>query len=225
MINTKIKKAAALVAVAAMTASTFGNAVAATNVGTGSVTGSAALDQAIVWDDTFGTAGNATATVTGIKVTATVAPTMNVSFSTDEIALGVLTPGVESTGTLNIEVGTNAVDGSKITLRSTNGGLKHTANAELINDDDANGEGYTFQATTADDSTIVAGVAKSTTLGAATQSDTANKATEHVVYKAEKAEITEGTDDCVLTVAATAIATTSAGDYEDTLTFTITGNF
>ncbi|MCD5380916.1 hypothetical protein LR004_03220, partial [Candidatus Gracilibacteria bacterium] len=147
MINTKIKKAAALVAVAAMTASTFGNAVAATNVGTGSVTGSAALDTVIVWDDTFGTAGNATATVTGIKVTATVAPTLNVSFSTDEIALGILASGVASTGTMNIEVGTNAADGVLITMLSANGGLKHTTNGELINNTLADGELYPFAST------------------------------------------------------------------------------
>jgi len=224
MINTKIKKAAAIVAVAAMTASTFGNAVAA-NIGTGSVTGSASLDQAIVWDNTFGTPGNATATVTGIKVTATVAPTMNVSFDTDIIALGTLTPGTPSTGVLNIEVGTNAVAGSKITLRSTNGGLKHSSNAELINDDNADGESYTFQAAVANDTITVAGITKTTALWTAVESDTANKATEHVLYQTNKAEITENTDDIVLTVWATAIATTSAGDYDDTLTFTITGNF
>ncbi len=222
MINTKIKKIAAVAAIAAMSATTLGSTFA-TNIGTGSVTGSAALDQAIVWDDTFGTAGNATATVTGIKVTATVAPTMNVSFSTDEIALGVLAPGVESTGTLNIEVGTNAVDGSKITLRSTNGGLKHTANGELINNDAADGESYKLSSVTANDTVTVAGIVK--TGLAEVESDTANKADEHVVYLSDKAEITENTDDVVLTVAATAIATTAAGDYDDTLTFTITGNF
>ena len=209
MINTKIKKMATLVALAAMTASTFGNAVAATNVGTGSVTGSAALDQAIVWDDTFGTAGNATATVTGIKVTATVAPTLNVSFSTDEIALGVLASGVESTGTMNIEVGTNAADGVKITARSTEGGLKHTSNGSLINTDDADGESYKFSSTVADDSIIVTGVNKSG-LATAVEINTANKATEQTIYLTEKAEMTEGTDDVVMTVAATTVATTAA---------------
>ena len=222
MMKTKIKKIVASAALATMLASTI-NWVSATDIGTGSVTGSAALDQTIVWDDTFGTAGNATATVTGIKVTATVAPTMNVSFSTDEIALGLLTPGVESTGTMNIEVGTNAADGSQITMRSTNGGLQHESNSELINNDNTDGESYRFEGTAVNDSVIVAGIVK--TPLASVESNTANVATEHVLYNSTKAEITEGTDDIVLTVGATAIATTSAGDYDDTLTFTITGNF
>lgn len=222
MINTKIKKIAASAVLATMLATTVSGA-SATDIGTGSVTGNATLDSTIIWNDTFGAIGNATSEVTGIKVTATVAPTMNVSFSTDEIALGLLTPGVESTWTLNIEVGTNAVDGTQITLRSENGGLQHSSNGDLINDDDSDGENYRFEGTAVNDSVIEAGIVK--TALATVDSNTANVATEHVLYNSTKAEITEWTDDIVLTVGATAVATTIAGEYDDTLTFTITGNF
>lgn len=225
MLNKKIKNAMAIAVIIALSANSVTNTFAATTIGEASVTDNATLNEDIVWDDTFGTPGNAEATVTGIKVTATVAPSLNVSFSTEEIALGLLTPGVASTGDLNIEVGTNASAGVKITARSTNGWLQHTTlgATEIINSDNSDGESYTLTSATANDSIIVAGITKSglTTL----ESNTANKATEHVVYQTNKPEITESTDDVVLTVSTTAIATTSAWDYEDTLTLTVTGNF
>jgi len=43
------------------------------------------------------------------------------SISADTIALGLLTPGVEASGTVNLEVGTNAVSGVQITARSESG--------------------------------------------------------------------------------------------------------
>jgi len=53
MIKTKIKKAAAIAAIAALSATTLGGAYAATTIGQATVTGNAALDQNIVWDDNF----------------------------------------------------------------------------------------------------------------------------------------------------------------------------
>lgn len=229
MIKTKIKKALAVASITAMSAAwiaagTLGTSFAAVNVGTGSVTGSSALDQAIVWDETFGNPGNASGSVNGIIVSANVAPTLNANFSTDEIALGLLSSDwTTSTGNLNIEVGTNAVDGVKITVRSTNGGLLHESNWELINDDNADGESYTFESTTADDSIAITGINK--TGLAQVEVDTANKNTEHIVYETHKAEISENNDDVVLTVGATINATTSPGKYQDILNFTIAGNF
>jgi len=222
MINTKIKKIVAAAALATMLATTI-NGASATDIGTGTVTGNSALDQTIVWDDTFGIAGNAEAIVTGIKVTATVAPTMNVSFSADEIALGLLTPGQESTGTLNIEVWTNASAGTLITLRSANGWLKHTQNWELINSDENDDESYRFEGTAVLDTVTVTGITKTGLSNVDVNTD--NITTEHQLYLSNKAEIAENNDDIVLTVGAKAIATTSAWDYDDTLTFTITGNF
>ena len=221
----KIKNIMAIMAIMALSANSMNSAFAATTIGTASVTTDTSLNQDIVWDDTFGTPGNATSIVTGIKVTAQVLPSMNVSFSTDEIALGLLTPGVASSGDLNIEVGTNASAGVKITARSTKGGLEHTTLGawEIINNDDADGELYNFTSVTANDTIIVAGIAK--TGLALVESNTANIATEHTVYETNKPEITENSDDVVFTVSATSNATTSAWDYEDVITFTVTGNF
>ena len=225
MLKTKIKNIIAITAILALSANSMNSAFAATTIGAASVTWNATLDQSIIWDDTFGTPGNATATVTWIKVTATVAPTMNVGFSTDEIALGLLVPGTPSTGDLNIEVGTNASAWVKITARSSKGWLEHTTlwSSELINNDDTDGESYTFSSATANDTITVAWITK--TGLTVIESNTANVATEHTVYESNKPEITENVDDVVFTVSTTANATTSAWDYEDIITFTVTGNF
>ena len=216
--KTKIKKAAAIVAVAAITATTLGSAYAATTkIGDATVTGNAALNQDIMFDDAT---NKATASVAGVKVTANIAPTLNMVISADEIALGTLTPGTESTGTLNLEVGTNAVSGVKITARSTKGGLEHkTDTAYLINDATA-GESYKFSSTTTQDSTVT-GFTHSW-LASTSVND---NATEHQVYLTNKPEITDGNNDVTFTVGATANSEAAYWDYEDTVTFTVTGNF
>ena len=221
MFKTKIKKAAAIAAVVAISATTLGGAYAAT-IGQATVTGNAALDQNIVWDDTF--PGTATGTVSGIIVTASIAPTLNMSISADTIALGLLTPGVESTGTLNLEVGTNAVSGVQITARSGSGGLTNTTdNAVQINDlaTDGNAESYQFSSTHTVDSTVT-GFASTGDLAALEVND---NTTEHQIYLTNKPEITDGADDITFTVGATANAQSTAGDYQDNITFTVVGNF
>jgi hypothetical protein len=60
-----------------------------------------------MWDDAF--PGTASGAVTDIIVTATVAPTLNMSISAGVIDLGNLVAGAPSSGNLNIEIGTNAV--------------------------------------------------------------------------------------------------------------------
>jgi len=220
--KTKIKKAAAAAAVAVLTASTLGGAYAATTIGQGTVTGNAGLTQNIVWDDAF--PGTATGTVSGIIVTANIAPTLNMAISADTIALGLLTPDVESNGSVNLEVGTNAVNGVQITARSGSGGLTNTSDSNVqLNDltTDGNAESYTFASTHTVDSTIT-GFASTGDL-AATEVD--NNTTEHQVYLTNKPEITDGNDDVTFTVATTANAQSTAGDYQDNITFTVVGNF
>lgn len=223
--KTKIKKAAAIAAVAVLSATTFGWAYAAI-VGQGTVTGNATLTQDIVWDNTF--PGTATGTVSGIIVTASVAPTLNMSISADTIALGLLTPGVESTGSLNLEIGTNAVSGVKITARSWSGGLTNTSdNTIQINNltTDWIAENYQFSSVhnAIDDSDV-------STFAFQADSDLValevnDKTIEHTIYHTNKPENTNGADDVVFTVGATANAQTPAGDYQDNITFTVVGNF
>ena len=222
MIKTKIKKAAAIAAIAALSATTLGGAYAATTIGQATVTGNAALDQNIVWDDNF--PGTATWVVSGIIVTANIAPTLNMSISADTIALGLLTPGVEASGTVNLEVGTNAVSGVQITARSGSGGLTNTSdNSVQINNltTDGNAESYKFSSTHTVDSTVTG----FTSTGDLTALEVNDNTTEHQIYLTNKPEITDGADDITFTVATTANAQSTAGDYQDEITFTVVGNF
>ncbi len=219
--KTKIKKAAAIVALAALTATTLGGAYA-TTIGQGTVTGNPVLDQNIVWDNTF--PGTATWIVSGIIVTATIAPTLNMSISADAIALGLLTSGTPASGTVNLEVGTNAVSGVQITARSGSAGLTNTTdNSVQLNTlvTDGNAESYTFASTNTIDSTITG----FTSTGDLTALEVNDNTTEHQIYLTNKPEITSGTNDVTFTVSTTANAQSTAWAYQDEITFTVVGNF
>jgi len=110
MIKTKIKKAIALSCIAVLSVSSLltsglGTAFAA-QIGTGTVTGTGVFDSAIIWDDAF--PGTATGTVSGIKIKARVQPTLTMEISTGTIDLGNLVASIASTGSLFLEIGTNA---------------------------------------------------------------------------------------------------------------------
>jgi hypothetical protein len=98
-------------------------ASAASTIGSGSVTGSSALTQNVTWDDSF--PGVATGTVNGINVKAKILPTLNMVIDGNgELDLGTLSAADYASGTVNIEVGTNAKNGAAVTASSVNGGLK-----------------------------------------------------------------------------------------------------
>ncbi|MDD2871251.1 MAG: hypothetical protein PHS49_04635 [Candidatus Gracilibacteria bacterium] len=228
MIKTKIKKAIALSGIVAISATSLatsglGTAFAATQIGTGSVTGTGAFNTSIIWDDLF--PGTASGSVSGIKIKAKVLPTLNMEISTDVIDLGNLNAGITATGSLFIEVGTNAKSGVSITARSGSGGLTKTDdNAIQLNDLTTDGvaESYTYASTpnAVDDSSSPAFTASGMTL-----TEINNNVTEHTVYTTNKPEATNLVDDLEFVVSATSTAETPAGDYEDTVTFTVTGNF
>jgi hypothetical protein len=94
----------------------LGTVFAATQIGTGS----GAFNTAIMWNDTY-TAASASGSVSGIKIKAKVLPTLTMEISTGSIDLGNLTSGVTSTGSLFLEIGTNAKSGVTITARSGSG--------------------------------------------------------------------------------------------------------
>ncbi len=222
MINTKIKKATAIVAITALTIT---SAFAATQIGTGSVTNDVTFDTAINWDNTFGNLANASGSVNNILIQATVAPSLNVWISTGVINLWTLIAGTQSTGSLNLEVGTNAVNGVSITVRSGSGGLTNIAdNSIQINNltTDWVAESYVFSSSinAAIDSTVTW-----FTQTATLTTQVANNTTEHLVYTSDKPQSTDGINDVTFTVGATTDAQTPAGNYEDRITFTITGNF
>ena len=223
MTKTQIQKVFAAIALGAFSVANFSAVSAATQIGTGSVTGSGAFDTAIMWDDTF--PGTASGSVTDILIKARVNPSLNMEISAEEIDLGVLAPGVASTGSLDIEIGTNAVSGVSITARSGSGGLTNlTDNAIQINDlaSDGVAESYTWVSTpngTHDSSTAAF------TATGLTELEINDDTTEHSVYSSNAPEATNLVDDLEFVVSAMAEAETPAGDYEDSVTFTVTGNF
>ena len=232
MIKTKIKKAIALAGIATIAAtSSLGGVINtyATQIGTGSVTGDASFDAVINWNDTY-TANSASGSVSSIIVTATVLPTLNMTISTGTIDLGTLTAGVPSNGSLGIEIGTNAANGVTITARSGSGGLTNTSDANTkIQDnqdawfDDGVDESYTFAATAgANDSNTAWFIQSSDYAAVEVNTNTA----ENTIYSTNKGEADDNANaDVAFTVEATTVAETAAWDYQDNITFTVTGNF
>ena len=222
MTKTQIQKIFAVAALGAISVTSLGS-VGATQIGTGSVVGDPSFDSAIIWDENF--PGEATGSVEDILIRARVLPSLNMQLSAEEIDLGVLLPGVASSGDLNIEIGTNAVNGVTITARSQSGGLTNVAdNTIQINDLTTDGvaESYTWASTpnATNDSSYTAFAATGLTA-----LEVNEITTEHVIYDTNRPEATNGLDDVVFTVTATAEAETPAGDYEDRVTFTVTGRF
>jgi len=219
----------------AIASANFGS-VSATQIGTGSVVGSGAFDTSIEWNDTF-TAASASGSVTDILIKARVNPTLNMAISVEEIDLGVLLPGVASAGSLDIEIGTNAVNGVSITARSQSGGLTNTSDSDVqINTltpaaDPVASESYTWASTlnndagSNDSSFGTFDSENATGDGLDSAVEITENTTEYNVYTSNKPEATSGVDDVTFNVAATAQAETPAGEYEDRVTFTVTGNF
>lgn len=228
MTKTKTKKVIASLAILSLSLASlsFTNMTtnAAIKIGTGSVTSSWAMNTDIMWDETY-TNGSASATITGVKVIAKIEPTLNMAISNHEINLGNLTPGIESTWSLDLEIWTNAADWVKVTAISTTAGLtnKDDSNIQINNlTTDWAADSYTYKSTAWTSDSTVTGFSV-TTLTTATEIN--DKTTEHTIYQSNKPEAFDATADATFEVAANANAQTPAWEYEDIITFTITGNF
>ncbi len=199
---------------------------AATTIGTGSVVGSGALSANVVWNDTF--PGSATGVVNGLVVKAQVLPVLSMVISGSGIIdLGVLTSAAYSSGSVSLEVGTNAVNGSAITVRSTNGGIQNTSNASiyinnLTTDEVADSYRFTGVVNGTNDSSYAA-FAQSSAITAGVE--VANNTTEHILYTSNKPQKLNLVDDVVLTVSAKPDIETPAGNYRDIVVVTVSGQF
>lgn len=199
----------------------------ATEIGTGSVVGSGALTTNVVWDDNF--PGTATGTVNGIVVTATVKPSLNMVITGNGVIdLGVLDPTAYSSGSVAIEVGTNAINGASVTARSTNGGLQNTTdNTQYINDattaNDPVADSYQFSSSILATADSAFGTFTQTAMSTV---EVNNSTTPHPIYTSNKPQaLSVGTDDFTFAVAAQPDAQTPAGEYNDIVVLTVTGNF
>ncbi len=197
---------------------------AATQIGTGTVQGSGALVAPITWDDAF--PWTATGTINGIIIKAKILPTLNMAISgSGTIDLGDLSSASYSTGTVSIEIGTNAVNGAAVTARSTNGGLRNGTGSDYLNNLTADGiaDNYTFSST-------LNAVADSSFSWSWTQAGMAvtevnNNSTLHSIYTSNKPQATNGLDDIVFSVATKPDAQSPAGNYSDVIVVTVTGTF
>ncbi len=155
-----------------------------------------------------------------VTVSATVIPTLSLNLANPTVAFGVLTPGTVASGSTTpvLTVKSNASAGYTLQIASTNSGMLSgtdliaSAN-ELLTDN--NGEGYGIQASKTGSGTIsapYAGLSGDTVaaVGAAVPLMTGTR--------------TAG-DTATLTLKALASASTAAGNYTDTLTFTLAGTF
>lgn len=177
------------VVAAGMMISTGIVSVAATQIGTGSVSGSGGLTSSVDWNDTY-TANAATGTINGLYVKARVKPVLNMVVSgSGLIDLGDLVDTAYSTGTVNIEIGTNAVNGASATARSTNGGLQNSSDGGIyINDLNADEvtDSYMFSSAivAADDSSYSA-FAQTAALNTEVDDNTTN----HTLYSSNKPQV------------------------------------
>ena len=198
----------------------MGGASAATNIGSGTVVGSGGLTQNVVWNDTF--PGTATGTINGLVVKAKVQPTLSMVISgSGTIDLGTLSSSAYSTGTVNIEIGTNASAGASVTAKSTNGGLKN--GTDFINNLTADGVADSYIFTSA----IVAATdsAFAITQTANLNTEVNNSTTSHTLYTSNRPQALTGVDDFSFSVSAKPNAQSPAGNYTDVVQVSVIGSF
>lgn len=162
---------------------------------------------------------------TGVTVSATVAPILTFDVSTVALNLGALTSAGYSTGTLDIEVATNYINGATVTATSANGGLSGSGTSHLINNlDPVTLPNQSYQIGS------VKNAASTDAMTGAVITDLAfseiNSAVAKEIYKVTKPERkTDGAADAVVSVRARSDDATPADAYEDVITLTVTSTF
>ena len=140
------------------------------------------------------------------------------------IALGNLSSATVSTGTVNIEIGTNAINGASVTARSTNAGMTNIASGAIVLNNlvvDGFADSYKFiSVANATDSTAP-GFTQSGTLNTEVNSSVTN----YTLYTSTRPQPLVGVDDITFSITAQPNAQTPAGDYQDIVVVTVTGNF
>jgi hypothetical protein len=209
--KTSFKKIMA--SVTAVTIVAMNISVASAITFTGAITGGANTPTNInsTWDGVSTPAGTTASGSDTILVTAQVAPTLTLVISTGAIAFGTLAIGANNRS-LTLQTATNAEGGINVAMGSN--GLQSPT--KYIGAYGATATG----ATTGTDSYTVD--SSSTQAGTVIGSATAIGATQNVITTSNVANSNQTT---TVNLIATIDAQTEAGNYGDTLTFTVTGNF
>jgi hypothetical protein len=192
-------------------------------IGSGSVQWSGALTSNINWNDVF--PGTASGTINGIVVQGRILPVLNMVVSgTGVINLGNMSSTVAASGSVNIEIGTNAINGASVTAASSNGGMSNTASGAIkINSLTTDGfaDSYKFISS-------IVGTVDSTAPGftqAAVFNAEVNDTAPKTLYTSNRPQNLTNVDDFRLTVSAQPNIQTPAWDYTDKIILTVTGNF
>lgn len=197
--------------------------VQASFIGSGTVSGSGALTVNINWNDAF--PGTASGTINGIVIRGRVLPLLNMVISGSGLLdLGNLVSTTYSTGTVQIELGTNAVNGASVTAASTNAGMtNNSSTGNVINSLAVDGFADSYRFTSA--------ISVATDSSAPGFTQTGNLAQEIstttpvTVYTSNKPQNLTGVNDVDFYVSARPNVQTPAGDYSDIVVVTVTGNF
>lgn len=209
-----------------LTASTLfsgvGSIANATFIGSGTVQGSGALTTNINWNDAF--PGTASGTINGIVVRGRILPTLNMIISgSGLINLGNMSSSSASSGSISIELGTNAANGASVTAYSASGGMVNTSNSGVvINSLAADGfvDSYKFISALGTSDSTAPGFTQSGSFNAEI-----SNTTPVTLYSSTKPQPATGVDDFTFTVSAQPNGQTPAGDYQDKVVITVTGNF
>ncbi|MDQ1343899.1 MAG: hypothetical protein QG650_619 [Patescibacteria group bacterium] len=204
------KKLIAGVSVAALL---VGSAHAATTF-TGSVTGGT-VDTDVVWDDTYNGTNNATGSST-VQVSAKVASILTMAVSTGAINFGTLSIGANAQS-LTLATASNARNGITVAMGSIGLATGSAGTDKYIG---TLGRASAAATTTGTDAYKVLSStdAGGTVIGSAT--DIAGSQNVLIADNVAKANATT-----TVNLNANIDAQTEAGDYNDVLTFTVTGNF
>ena len=192
---------------------------AASIIGSGSVVGSGGLTSDVTWDDAF--PGTATGTVNGLTVRAKIQPELSMVITGSGVMdLGTLSSASYSTGTVSVEIGTNAVNGAVVTAKSTKGGLQNMSDSgQVLNSLNADGSVDSYRFTSA-----IQAITDSTITGfvqAASLDAEVNSTAENVLYTSNKPQALNGTDDFTFSVSAKPNAQSPAGNYEDVVALSV----
>lgn len=170
-------------------------------------------------DGVFGSVSVDNGTYNDVTVSATVAPILTMSLSETTLALGTLATASYNTDSIIATVSTNALGGADVTMDSV--GLKDTV---------INREIGVVSLDAATD-TAATDYYKVTTNGAPVLTDAndglanaggTDMTASQVVYNGSGPIAAQAT---TVTIGSKIGATTEAGNYSDTLTFTVTGSF
>ncbi|MFA6090561.1 MAG: hypothetical protein WC774_02190 [Candidatus Gracilibacteria bacterium] len=209
--KTSFKKVLSSVTVVTVIAMNMAVANAAV-VFTGAITGGAVTPQNINsnWDGVSTPSGTSASGSDNVLVTAQVAPTLTLVISTGAIAFGTLAIGANNQS-LTLTTATNAELGINVSVASLGLASPTKSIGTLI-------KGGTLATTGTDSYTV----SSTSTLAGTVLASQAVAGTQNVLTTNNVANSNQVT---TVNLNATIDAQTEAGNYGDTLTFTVTGNF